>query len=167
LSDAATDSIFWVGLAPVPARLLKLQTDVHVEDPGTTLVQIVESQSSVSISKLTIDFVLCFLALRESTLDIKGISRYLSRETGRHKSTLCKLYQISHILEAAGIIERSPVLEQFAIVAKYFALADLTGGQVPDAIRSILNGVDEGMVVKRRNDFQAEIERVAATETNA
>jgi hypothetical protein len=43
------------------------------------------------------------------TLDIRQISRYLARQTGRRKSTLCKLYQIAHILEAAAVVIRSDV----------------------------------------------------------
>jgi hypothetical protein len=161
----SSDSVVWLGLWNVPRTLQSIQIECGADSPIATLDQVVESQSSVSISKLTVGFVLCFLAMRQQTLDIKHISRYLSRRTGRHKSTLCKLYQIAHILEAAGIIAKGTVPGQLAITPKFFCLVDLRipDGPNPFAIGAILNQKEaekEGIVQRRRNEFQAEFQRL-------
>jgi hypothetical protein len=84
---ASVDSIFWMGLS----TFLKIQLDAGADVPTATLDQIIRSEKYVSIFRLTLCFVLCFLAPNESTLKMKHMSRYLSRRTGRYKLTLCKL----------------------------------------------------------------------------
>jgi hypothetical protein len=162
------DSIFWNGLSKVSSTLLKIQSDLGADLPTTPLDQIIRSENNVSISRLTIGFVLCFLALREPILEIKQISRYLSRRTGRHKSTLCKLYQIAHILEATGIIHRSLVPGQLTMVDRFFTpielkkLQDEPNSRSPYAIGSILNHSDprdEIVYQKRKSEFSAESTR--------
>jgi hypothetical protein len=101
----SVESVFWAGLSKVPATLLNLQWDAGADVPTAPLEQIVQAQNDVSISPLTVGFLLCFLALRQATFNIRQISRYLCRKTGRLKSAQCKLYQIAHILEAAGVIQ--------------------------------------------------------------
>jgi hypothetical protein len=78
----------------------------------------------------------CFLALHIRTLRIQQISRYLSRKTGRHKLTLCKLYQIAHILEASGIVVLSDAPGNLSIVDHYWAPLEL---KVPDEGPKLLN----------------------------
>jgi hypothetical protein len=165
---SSADSISWSGLSKIPLALLQMQRDAGADNPAVSLDQILGLQQSVSISRLTIGFFLCFLALREQTLDIKRISLYLSRRSGRNKSTLCKLYQIAHILEAAGVLARTPVPGQLTIVDMFFSPIELmspqgdTDARNPYAIDSILNRNDlrENLIIqKRRNDFQVEFDR--------
>jgi hypothetical protein len=119
------DGSVWCGLSRVCPTFTKLQRDVRANCPETTLNQIVGCQTDVSISGLSVAFVLCFLGLHQSKLDIKHVSRYLSRESGREKSTLCKLYQIAHILEAAGVLERSAVPREVKMVERFFSAIEL------------------------------------------
>jgi hypothetical protein len=128
--------------------------------------QIARSHSNISICRLTIGLLLCFLALRQATLDIKQISRYLCRKAGRHKSS--KLYQIAHILEAAGVMRRSIVPKQLAIIKPFFTPIDLRNSRdesinrSPCAVHAILNHFDpleDQILEKRKRDFLAEFER--------
>jgi hypothetical protein len=169
---ASVDSIFWTGLAKIPGTFLQIQLDAGANVPTASLDQIIRSENNVSISRLTVRFVLCFLALNEPTLEIKHLGRYLSRRTGRHKSTLCKLYQIAHILEAAGVIRRSLIPGQLTLSGRYFAPVDLKkvneDGNVrsPYAIGAILNHsdpFDELVYQKRRNEFMAEFHKQGST----
>jgi hypothetical protein len=162
----SSDSVVWLGLSNVPRTFQTIQIECSADSPIATLDQVVESQTSVSISKLTVGFVLCFLAMRQQTLNIKHISRYLSRRTGRNKSTLCKLYQIAHILEAAGIVAKGTSPGQLLITPKFFCLVDLRLPEGPNrfAIGAILNKKDPGeeaIIQRRRNEFQAEFQRLA------
>jgi hypothetical protein len=87
----SVDSIRWIGLSKIPPALRQLQLEVEVDSPSVSLDDIIGSTALVSIADLTRRFLLCFLALRMQTMDIRKISRYLSRQTERRKSTLCKL----------------------------------------------------------------------------
>jgi hypothetical protein len=121
-------------LAHIPFTFMTLQQNARADSSDIALDAIIVSSTTVSISTLTVGFVLCFLVLRLRTLDIKQITRYLSHKTGKQKSTLCKLYQIAHILEAAGVITRSEVAGEIVIVEKFFAPVGLNaGGEVGQA----------------------------------
>jgi hypothetical protein len=155
----STDSVRWEGLAHIPFTFMTLQRNARADSSDIALDALIVSSTTVSISTLTVGFVLCFLALRMRTLDIKQVSRYLSHQTGRQKSRLCKLYQIAHILEAAGVITRSEVAGEIVIVEKFFAPVDLTDpAKSPFAIESLLNRArpgEEQTLQTRRNGFWA------------
>jgi hypothetical protein len=130
------------------------------------LNQIVRSQSKISISRLIIGFLLCFLALRQASLDIKQISRYLCRKTGHHKST--KLYQIAPILETAGAMQLSVVPRQLTIIKLFFTPIDFKNFRdqsitcSPSAIHVILDHFDpleDQLLEKSKRDFLAEFKR--------
>jgi hypothetical protein len=159
----SVDSIFWAGLVKVPPALIKLQRDSGADAPLHELDHVIRSQATVSIARLTVSFMLCFLVLREPTLDIKVVSRYLSRKTGRNKSTLCKLYQIAHILEASGVLTRCVIPGQLRIVDRFFVpigIRTINPKQTnPFAIDALLNRVqpsDDAVIQKRRTEFIAE-----------
>jgi hypothetical protein len=116
----SVDGLQWYGRARIASVLRKLQLDAGANSASSSLDFIIGSQHTVSISPLTVQFVLCFLALAMDTLDIRDISRYLARQSRRHKSTLCKLYQIAHILDASGIVSRTEVPRQLTIGPAFF-----------------------------------------------
>jgi hypothetical protein len=156
------DLVRWEGMSRISQTFMTLQRNAGADSPDIALDGIIVPHTTVSISTLTVGFLLCFLALHQRTLDIKQISRYLSRNTGRNKSILCKLYQIAHILEAAGVMTRSDVPGQITIVEKFFALVDLNAAgdaaqpKNPFAIESILNRVrpgEEQILQTRLSDF--------------
>jgi hypothetical protein len=170
----SVDLIRWIGMLKVPLALMKLQRDAGADSPDSTLDAIIGSHTTVSISRLTGTFLLCFLALRMRRLDIKQISRYLSRKAGRYKSILCKLYQIAHILEAARVITRSEIPGQLTIDDKYFAPVDINvvdkfhEGKNPYGIDSILNHIgpaEKQILLKRRTDFCTEFEKSEAEQS--
>jgi hypothetical protein len=164
----AVDGLQWYGRARIPSVLLKLQLDAGANSASSSLDFIIGSQHTVSITPLTVQFVLCFLALGMDTLDIRHISRYLARQSRRHKSTLCKLYQIAHILEASGIVSRTDVPGQLTIGRAFFVPVhiDCGGGDPRSAsaysIDALLNHPQPmgAMVFEvRRNDFFAVVTR--------
>jgi hypothetical protein len=123
------DLIQWDGLAQIAQKSLQLQRSAGAQFPDSTLDSIIASPATVSISTLTIGFLLCFFALHLPTLRIKQISRFLARKTGRIKSTLCKLYQIAHILGAAGVVLRSDIPGEVTIADRFFVPVEL---DIPD-----------------------------------
>jgi hypothetical protein len=160
------DLLRWIGLSQIPFRLRQLQLDVGADTAQATLDDIIGSSDMVSISALTMRFLLCFLVLRLKTMDIRQISRYLARRTGRRKSTLCKLYQVAHILEAAAICGRTETPGMVSLVDQFFAPVEITdlpqGPGNPYAIDALLNHPrppDDTVIAKRRADFFAEVAR--------
>jgi hypothetical protein len=159
-----TDFLMWTGLSTVHNTFYKLQKEAHADSPDVTLNEIVGHQHDVSISGLTVAFMLCFLGLHKSRLDIKHVSRYLARQSGRAKTTLCKLYQIANILEAAGVLERSLVPREVAIVSHFFAPIKLIGHTEttpPKSLYSLeallihVDSVKERALKKRAQEFLA------------
>ena len=114
------DAFLWLGLANVKHALQKLGTQKGIYQYEQQMDQIFESVPIVTIAKLTQDFVLSFIALNRRVLDIKQISAFLSRDNGRFKTILCKLYQISHILEIVGIIGKTVVPGEVTLRDDYF-----------------------------------------------
>jgi hypothetical protein len=153
-----SNAVQWNGFHNIPGTLMQLQRMRNVHNPLIPLDAILPPLQSVSISSLTVSFLLCFLAIRSQILDIRQAARYLSRTSGRIKTTRCKLYQIAHILEAAGIITRSGILGQVTIVDPFYAPVDLNlmDEKASFGIMSILNRPHEmdQFIEKRRLDFQ-------------
>jgi hypothetical protein len=162
----SVDIIRWIGLSKIPFALRRMQFEAGVDSPDISFDAIIGSCDLVSISSLTVQFLLCFLTLRMTTLDIRNISRYLSRKTGRLKSTLCKLYQIVHILEAADIFSRSESPGQVTIAERFFVPVDISlhsesrRSVSPFSIEAILNHsslTQERVILARRKEFFAEL----------
>jgi hypothetical protein len=157
-----SQNIEWNGLRTIRETLIRLQHMGNADNPHITLGAIVPPLKFVCISSVTASFLLCFLALHAQTLDIRRVARYLSRASGRHKTTLCKLYQIAHILEAAGIITRSGILGQVTLVDQFYVPIDLNlmDEKTSFGIVSILNHPHEmdRFIQTRRLEFQTESE---------
>jgi hypothetical protein len=70
-----------------------------------------------------VGLILSFIAQGKQAMNIKKLAALLSRKNGRFRTTLCKLYQITHILEAVGIMEKSAVTGE-VILRKEYCLDD-------------------------------------------
>jgi hypothetical protein len=155
----SVDVMRWFGLSKVPSALRRMQFEHGVDLPGLPLDAIIGSSDLVSICSLTMRFLLCFLSLRIATLDVREVSRYLSRRCGRGKSLLCKLYQIAQILEAVGVLSRSRTPGPVTLVDRYFVPVDVSLHPVsPWSVEGLLNHVspiEEQVIVARRQELFA------------
>lgn len=133
------DRITWHGLAQIPGHLLKIQERIGATQPETDMASMFRGQQMILLSNLTVSFVLCFLVLQQRSLDIKNVAMFLSRDNGRFKSTLCKLYQITYILEAVGIVAKTVTPSQFILAEPYYAVAPIVEVDSPFSIKSLLN----------------------------
>lgn len=149
----SVDTIQWLGLSKVASTLTKLQRRAGVTDGSNTLDDIFPSERCISIAHMTSMFVMCFLVLKMETLDVKSIGMFLSRSNGRYKTTLCKLYQIAHILEAAGIIAKSVIPGEMTLEKRFFVTLDIKEKDDlnPFSIQGLLNRVNDiDIITKRR-----------------
>jgi len=95
------DEITWVG----KSGFLKLVENVRTGNYD----QYDNLQQCISISVLTLHFLSTFFTQKSQVINIKNVGSELSKENGRMKTIVCKLYQISFILEAAGIVEKTAI----------------------------------------------------------
>ncbi|KAK8843189.1 hypothetical protein M9Y10_025035 [Tritrichomonas musculus] len=120
-----TDVVLWQGLSNIPYSLEILQHTHKVDLVSSTLEDIFTDQQNIKISNLTEMLMLCFLVMRVYTLDIKHVAIFLSRYNNRYKTTLCKLYQVTHILESAGIISKTFVPCVFTLNKEFVRFVDI------------------------------------------
>lgn len=150
------DSLEWVGLANVVPTFIKLQQILRVNDPNLSLRDIFPSERCVTITHLTLSFVMMFFALRMESVDMKQMATFMSRNNGRYKTTLCKLYQISHILEASGIIAKSSIPGEMRIRKPYFELSGFVAQPRQQRKLSIIS--IDSLLNRHLDDFEKVIE---------
>ena len=158
-----SDSIQWLGLSNVPLYLRSLQRKYNVHIIGTKVEDIFKTDISIVISQLTQLFILCFLVFHIQTLNIKHVAHFLARHNHRYKTTLCKLYQIAHILEAAEILKHTSKPCILFLETKYYAIFDGNENSTknndpnPYSIENLLNDHNpekyQNEVMLRKNEF--------------
>lgn len=114
------DCFVWLGMDNVKTHLQNLSNEVNQQNADANIDDIFQTSDSVTISNLSTQFLLSFIAFNRPALDIKKISAFLSRNNNRLKTTLCKLYQISHILEVVGIISKSMMPGEVVLNKQFF-----------------------------------------------
>lgn len=114
------DCFTWLGLANVKPHLAQLIRDHELTTSKNDMEELFPTSESITIANLAYQFLLAFLALDKKLLDIKQIALFLSRNNSRFKTTLCKLYQISHILEVVGIIEKTITPGEVLLAERFF-----------------------------------------------
>jgi hypothetical protein len=73
----------------------------------------------ICVAGLTVGLIGCFIAHNKRIMNIKKLALILSRKNGRFKTTLCKLYQVIHILEALGVMEKSDITGEVVLRSEY------------------------------------------------
>ena len=136
-----TDTFLWNGMGNIKDTITKMAYTNGVFSKDVTLDAILPNEDCISIGKVTEHFMLTFLALQQQCLDIKKVSFYLSRYNNRSKTTLCKLYQITHIFESMGILTKTENTSEFRLCDEYFISPEIViqQGDVPYSIESLLN----------------------------
>ena len=128
---SSLDQIYWKGTDKILPELKKLRQERQIDDPTKTLDDLFPLNSCIGISNLTICFLLMFYALKSNKIDIRFVAQFLSRDTGRYKTTLCKLYQISYILNTINITTRSEQVCEVLMNPPYITPDDIIEGEPP------------------------------------
>lgn len=153
---ASIDSIIWKGIDGITPMLLEQQEIYRINRLDVRLGDLFQEERCISIGHLTIVYMMMFFALRQQGLDLRAIAVYLSRNNGRFKTTLCKLYQISHILEAAGIIRRGILAGETSLCDRFFKFAAPDSAGRLMSISMLLNRPRDDLVdwvEQRRKEF--------------
>ena len=107
-----------------------------------SLEEIFPTDGPISIQRITEEFLLLFIALESTTINILDASAFLSRDTEREKTTRCKLYQVAAILEIAGVVKKTDKQSEFSLVPDNFisATEKITGkSRDPTSLGFLLN----------------------------
>ena len=153
------ETISWLGFDNITATLNSYQIKYKVNQAYLPLSKIVPIEICISLNTLTITLLVCFHALQIKCLDVKELAHFISRDNGRYKTTLCKLYQIIHILEAMGIILKKVKIGEIWIADQYYNPLPLTTTTElvnPFSIDGLINRhiIDtEKVLQQRRSDF--------------
>ena len=145
----SSNLIEWKGIDYAYQSIEQIALEHGVFNADSSLGDIVENDDSIAISTLTECLINCFLALQKQNLDIKEISNFIARNTGREKTVLCKLYQIVQILQVLGIITKTDIRSQFRMNDKYFSIIYKFPKHVIDAPHIVDTEHDDA---KTRND---------------
>jgi len=153
------ETISWLGFDNISATVNSYQLKYKVNQAYLPLSKIVPIEICISLNTLTITLLVCFHALQVKCLDVKEIAHYISRDNGRYKTTLCKLYQIIHILEAMGVILKKVKIGEIWLADKYYNPLPLVATSEfvdPFSIDGLINRHDidtEKILQQRRNEF--------------
>lgn len=119
------DRVEWLGKSKISNHILMMRKEKEIDRPEISLDSLFPVETCVGVSNLTINFVLLFYALKSNKIDIRMAGQFLSRGTGRYKTTLCKLYQINLILATLGMTSRSSELCNIILQNPYIQNDDI------------------------------------------
>ena len=158
------DSFKFNGLSSVKGTILKLCKEFDVFNPKKSFEEILPPEENTSITDYTKVIILSFIGLGLGSLDIKQLAYYLTRNGGRTKTVLCKLYQISQILDAIGVITKTSNISEIYLNERYrIPIIDYVPQE--DGSMSIVNLLSKTkhytfpFILHRRKEFQMEVKR--------
>jgi hypothetical protein len=106
-TKTSTTHIDWDGTSQILPRLLDAKQRGNVMNFRISLSTLFPPNDCIKLASLTRALLLMFPALGTEIVNLKQLSAFFSRNRVRFKTTLCKLYQITLILGALEIIERT------------------------------------------------------------
>lgn len=100
-----SDRMIWYGIGNVKKNIKRL-VKKHVSAPANEPIQnLLKISKTCSIISLTNTYMLSFIALQTREVSLMELANIIAQFNKRYKSTLCKLYQISQIMRAMGVVE--------------------------------------------------------------
>jgi hypothetical protein len=131
-------------------RLLHEKQTGRINNYQLSLSKLFPRDKCVGLASLTMAFLMLFPAIGTEVLNLHDVSAFFSRDTRRYKITLCKLYQITRILCALKVTERTSNTCEVQIRAPFtLLLEDMTN---PMAIENLLNRPSTGAEFRQRRE---------------
>jgi hypothetical protein len=150
----------WHGIASILPHLMAEKAKIKITNCDISLVSLFPSENCIGLASLAMTLLLMFPAMGTFVINLKQISAFFALKQQRYKTTLCKLYQITLIFVALGIMERTTPCE-VRIKAPFTQLVLDDGAANPFAIQNLLiQSTDSQTLFDRR---KAEFQRVCAS----
>jgi hypothetical protein len=148
------EEFFWLGEEQIYTTLIEQKQTMNIMNPEIPLSVLFPQENCVSFTTLTMSILMMFPAIGTERLNLREISAYFSRNAQRFKTTICKLYQITLILGALRIMQRTENRCEVKIIPPYtFLLMNDTFSDNPMAISRLLNRPNESANL-RKNEFE-------------
>jgi hypothetical protein len=122
-----------------------------------SLTALFPPENCVGLSSLTMALLLMFPAMGTFVINLRQISAFFSSDVHRFKTTLCKLYQITLILGALEIVERTTMPCEVRIKPPFTRLVLDDQETNPFAIRNLLIQTNDYQqaINQRRAEFRS------------
>jgi hypothetical protein len=152
---STTEDIRWEGINRILPCLKAEKEKLGVANYATPLSTLFPPDNCVGLTSLTVTFIMLFAATDSNVLNMCEVSAFFSRDVQRYKTTLSKLYQITLILGALEITERTETPGEVRLRAPFDEI--LGDGGSPWAIESLLNrSISKTEALNaRREEFRA------------
>jgi hypothetical protein len=156
-SRSGTTDIRWDGVREILPRLQGEKKTLEITKYETPLSTLFPPDNCVGLPSLTIAFLMLFAAVDSKVLCIRDVSTFFSRDTQRYKTTLSKLYQITLILGALDITERTDNPGEVRLKSPFDEILLERTEENPLAIQNLLNRpIDRTDAIEaRRAEFRA------------
>ena len=133
------DTLVWTGRQNLEEVIREIGSDPIIYNPSYKLEDIFPCPCSVGVSSLATCFLKMFFALSTSFVDLRLVSQFLSRDTMRYRTTLCKMYQIAYVLTAIDVTSRTAQVGIVALNKPYSDAIQQGCDPDPTSLLSLLN----------------------------
>jgi hypothetical protein len=150
-----TNEMTWHGIDHILPRLVEEKRKMDIWNLQKSLASLFPHDTCVGLGSLTRALLLLFPAIGTELLNLRDVSAFFSRDTQRFKTTLCKLYQITLILGALEVTERTDNPCEVRLKSPFVGILEEESGN-PLAIESLLNRPTWSveMAERRREEFR-------------
>jgi hypothetical protein len=146
------DGITWLGIDRILPRLVEQKQQSGIANYQLSLEELFPQSNCVGLASLTVSLLLMFPAIGTKVLNLRDVSAFFSRDSQRYKTTLCKLYQITLILGALEITERTENACEVRLRDPFMSIVEGKVQEYPFAIETLLNRENE--LERRKAEFR-------------
>lgn len=136
------DEFRWLGQAEVIRSVSKIALNSKITDAKMRLDDIFPCPCSVGVFGVTHCLLTMIFAVNMPGLDLRVVSEFLARDTKRYKAARYKLYQISYVLAALGVLENGANMHEIVLTSEYARLLHVNKPDPdPMSLTALLNRV--------------------------
>ncbi|OHT09086.1 hypothetical protein TRFO_04669 [Tritrichomonas foetus] len=162
---SGTDDMIWNGKTQILNQLKVLKENYRINNMNMSIDELFPVNNCVSLSSLTVAFLLLFAALNFDTIDLRNACAFFSRQTNRYKTTLCKMYQIILILGALDVVSKTQSVCQIKLLPPYYDI--LVDGNRQDNLKQIGHSISyNNCIITKYNTTQKNSTKTNSTKNN-
>lgn len=131
------NKIKWIGTWNIESELVQMKTRSGIENEKLVMGELFNVENCICLMKITMTFLALFATIEADTIDLREAAAFFSRGTWRYKSTLCKLYQITPVLGALRILEKTSTECAVRLLSPYKEMIQIKYQSKPESPYSI------------------------------
>lgn len=119
----SVDTFEWLYFQNVGLKIAGIKKDAFKNLKDNVIENAFPNDQCFSMSKLTFLFLNILITSPKRSINLKSEVVKFTKNRKKIKSILCKLYQISHILESAGILSKASNPSEITFAPRFFPYA--------------------------------------------